>query len=252
MAYLINKEVFFSYVRRNPFGGRLTPQQVDGLSRILDYWEAHYRTRDIRWLAYCLATAYHETAHTMQPVREMGGEKYLRSKKYYPWVGEGLVQVTWEENHRKFGATKPGQLMTWEKALPALFEGMIHGKFTGHRLSQYFAGEKEDARGARQIVNGTDKAGLIKDYYTAFLGALRPSLAAEPPEDVSPEEAKPDSTPVTKDPQVLIPAAGGLGASLIAAVSSPWGVAALIVLVLAAAGGAYFYYRNKEKWTKGV
>ena len=32
-------------------------------------------------MAYVLATAYHETAHTMKPVREYGGEKYLRSKK---------------------------------------------------------------------------------------------------------------------------------------------------------------------------
>lgn len=45
-------------------------------------------------MAYVLATAYHETAHTMKPVREMGGEKYLRSKKYYPYVGMGYVQLT--------------------------------------------------------------------------------------------------------------------------------------------------------------
>ncbi len=244
----MNRDVFFTYVRRNPFGGRLTPQQVDGLTRILDYWEAKYKSRDIRWLAYMLATTYHETAHTIQPVREMGGEKYLRSKKYYPWVGEGLVQVTWEENHRKFGATRPGQLMTWEKALPALFEGMIHGKFTGKRLSQYFNGDVEKPREARGIVNGTDKAGLIKDYYTAFLGALRPALAEEPPKDVTPGADKPDTTPTTKDPQIAIAVGSTVIPAVVAAVTSPWGVAALVVVVAALGIAGYLYFRNKEKY----
>ena len=31
--------------------------------------------------AYVLATAYLETAHTMKPVREYGGEAYLKAKK---------------------------------------------------------------------------------------------------------------------------------------------------------------------------
>ncbi|MFC0246395.1 hypothetical protein ACFFJZ_13140, partial [Falsochrobactrum ovis] len=52
-------------------------------------------------MAYVLATAYHETAHSMKPVREYGGEKYLRSKKYYPHVGMGYVQLTWRENYEK-------------------------------------------------------------------------------------------------------------------------------------------------------
>jgi hypothetical protein len=42
-------------------------------------------------MAYVLATAYHETAHTMKPI-EMGGEKYLQSKKYWPYIGRGYVQ----------------------------------------------------------------------------------------------------------------------------------------------------------------
>lgn len=51
--------------------------------------------------AYVLSIAYHETAHTMKPVREMGGESYLRSKKYYPNVGMGYVQLTWLVNYKK-------------------------------------------------------------------------------------------------------------------------------------------------------
>ena len=52
-------------------------------------------------VAYVLATAYWETARTMKPIRERGGERYLRSKRYYPHVGMGYAQVTWERNYRK-------------------------------------------------------------------------------------------------------------------------------------------------------
>jgi hypothetical protein len=49
-------------------------------------------------------------AQTMPPIRECGGEKDLRAKLYHPWrrrlhAGDG------EANHRKFGATQPGQLL---------------------------------------------------------------------------------------------------------------------------------------------
>ena len=88
----MNRTTFFAYARRAPFGGRLTQSQVDGLSKILDVWMARGLS-DVRWLAYILATTFHETAGKMQPVREMGGEAYLKKKPYYPWVGEGLVQV---------------------------------------------------------------------------------------------------------------------------------------------------------------
>lgn len=153
------------------FGKSLSKGQVDGIERILD--EAQKRGVPLMQLAYILATVYHETAHTMQPIRERGGEKYLRSKKYYPWVGEGLVQVTWEVNHRKFGATKPGQLMTWPIALKALFDGMLKGMFTGKSLGQYVGGELRDYVGARRVVNGTDKDNLIASYAMSFESGLR-------------------------------------------------------------------------------
>ena len=143
---MINTTIFFNYVRAYIFGGSLSSGQVDGMTRILNEWERRKLT-NLRWLAYMLATTYHETAHTMQPIREMGGEKYLKSKKYYPWVGEGLVQVTWKANHMKFGATAPGQLMTWPLCLKPLFDGMIDGMFTAKNLSHYFNAETDDPNG---------------------------------------------------------------------------------------------------------
>lgn len=161
---------FYAAVRAKPFPGHLSSAQVDGLRRIVV--EAQARRMPLKQLAYLLASAFHETAHTMQPIREMGGEKYLRSTKYYPWVGEGLVQVTWQENHAKFGATAPGQMLTWPIALRAIFDGMTKGMFTGKKLSDYINESKTDYVGARRIVNGTDKAALIAGYAVAFEAAL--------------------------------------------------------------------------------
>ncbi|WP_342641723.1 hypothetical protein [Rhodoligotrophos ferricapiens] len=57
----INRETFFAYVRRAPFGGRLTQQQVDGLNAILGAWQAWPDNKNPRHLAYILATVHHET-----------------------------------------------------------------------------------------------------------------------------------------------------------------------------------------------
>lgn len=164
-----NRAAFFAAVRAS--FGRLSKSQVDGYERILDEWQRRKLT-DPRWLAYMLATAYHETGTKMQPIREGGGEAYLRSKRYYPWVGEGLVQVTWEANARKFGAQKPGDLLTWPIALEAMFRGMIDGVFTGKKLSDYFTAGTSDPLNARRIINGVDKAAKIAGYYRSFLAAL--------------------------------------------------------------------------------
>lgn len=169
---MIDRTIFFAGVRKA--FGRLSQSQVDGFTRILD--EAERRGTILPRLAYMLATVRWETSRTMQPVREMGGEKYLRSKRYYPWVGEGLVQVTWEVNARKFGAKKPGDLLTWPIALVALFDGMEKGMFTGKKLSNYISPPKVDFIGARRIINGTDHAKDIADLATTFKDALAHSI----------------------------------------------------------------------------
>ena len=236
----MNRNVFFEYVRKAPFGGRLTQSQVDGLTKILDEWEKRKLTDD-RWLAYMLATTFWETAQTMQPIRERGGEKYLRSKRYYPWVGEGLVQVTWEENHRKFGATKPGQLMTWPIALKALFDGSIKGMYTGKKLSDYFNDKVDDPVGARRIINGTDKAKLISKFHENFLDSIKAAKAGFIKEQV-PEKVLTEDVKVSEDKGALgtiIAAGSGLGGlGFLNGIDSPYALAAFgLVLVAAVAIG---------------
>lgn len=126
-------------------------------------------------LAYILATAYHETAHTMKPVREYGGENYLKAKKYYPYVGMGYVQLTWKENYEKASkklgvdfVKDPKKLLEPRYAAPILVDGMLEGWFTGKKLSDYITLTKSDFVNARRIVNGTDKASLIAGYASEY------------------------------------------------------------------------------------
>jgi hypothetical protein len=130
--------------------------------------------------AYVLATAWHETAHTMKPVREYGGEKYLKAKRYYPYVGMGYVQLTWKENYEKAGkrfgvdfVKHPKYLLKPEYAAPILVVGMQEGWFTGKKLADYMTLRKSDFRGARRIVNGLDKADLIANYAKQFDALLK-------------------------------------------------------------------------------
>lgn len=133
-------------------------------------------------LAYVLATAWHETAHTMKPVREYGGEAYLRSKKYYPYVGMGYVQLTWSYNYKKaqdeLGVpflADPKLLLKPEYAVEILLHGMIEGWFTNRALSRYINDEATDYVGARRIVNGKDSANMIADYARVYEKLLKAS-----------------------------------------------------------------------------
>ncbi len=125
--------------------------------------------------AYVLATAYHETAHTMKPVREYGGEAYLKKKKYYPYVGMGYVQLTWKENYQKASkelgvdfVANPKLLLEAKYAAPILVVGSMDGWFTGKKLSDYITLQKSDFTNARRIINGTDKAAMIAGYAREF------------------------------------------------------------------------------------
>lgn len=170
----MNEEYFFDRVRRAVFGGRLTAKQVDGMTRILDFRDYSWPSMSDDELAYLLATVVHETAFEMQPIRERGGQKYLQSKPYFPFYGRGLVQITWERNYKLFKVDPADKALEWPIALDICFRGMIKGMFTGKKLADYIVpGKKPNYVGARQIINGTDRAKLVAHYALAFQDALR-------------------------------------------------------------------------------
>lgn len=178
---MINRGGFYTSVRSH--FGHLKQSQVDGFEAIINEWEAS-ELKDIRWLAYMLATAWHETAKTMQAIEEYGkgkGRKYGQpdpktGKAYY---GRGFVQLTWNYNYIKMGKVigadlynHPELALDTENAVKIMFQGMILGDFTGRRLGHYFNAKKEDWVNARKIINGLDKSLLIARYAKNFHEAL--------------------------------------------------------------------------------
>ena len=174
---MINREKFFAGIRKL-FKGKLDKEQVAGITIILDEWDRR-GLKDARHLGYMLATAKWETAHTMRPVREMGGPRYLRSKRYWPWIGRGLVQLTWKYNYEKASQkvgvdliADPDAALEPVVATRIMFDGMAEGWFTGKKLSDYLNSQKTDFINARRIINGTDKAREIAAIAQAFTVAL--------------------------------------------------------------------------------
>jgi len=192
---MINRNFFFTQVRNSLFDGKLKQQQVNGLTAILDEWEADKTKKDDRWLAYMLSTTHHETAATMQPIEEYGkgkgrryGKRIKMSGKPYNnttniFYGRGFVQLTWYENYEKAGKKlkqdfiqHPEKVMELQNATKIMFAGMAEGWFTGKKLGDYFNATKEDWVNARRIINGLDRADWIASYAKKYYAAISYTL----------------------------------------------------------------------------
>lgn len=187
---LPNAKAFYDAVRGSLFGGKLTQSQVKGLEAILRHWP---EKQDARWVAYSLATAFHETGRTMEPVRETFAKTdaearlKLKSRAYaredretgHAYYGRGLVQLTWRVNYEEWSAElgvdlvrNPDLALDLDNAARILVGGMMKGTFTGKTLARYFNAMDDDPRNARRIINGTDRAADIAVYHQNFLDAL--------------------------------------------------------------------------------
>jgi len=70
----------------------------------------------------------------------------------------------------------PDNLLDYEIAYCAMSISMRKGLYTGASLSKYIHGNVCDFLGARKIINGTDKAGLIGGYAVKFKTILERSV----------------------------------------------------------------------------
>lgn len=154
----------------------ITPSQLSGIETIVQ----EFGDGDKNQLAYVLSTVYHETGKKMQPVKEFGGEAYLKSKKYYPYYGRDLTQTTWLDNYKKVKkfsgidvVSNPDLIGQMPLAAKVAVTFMKNGWYTGKKLSDYINDKKVDFINARRIINGTDKAELIMSYASKFLTALK-------------------------------------------------------------------------------
>ena len=234
----MNRQAFFASLRRRKsgvFGTSLTQKQVDGCEVILDR-ALHL---PITFTAYILATTYHETAHTMQPVRETlaktDAQAMARLESYYRkrgskgpvywrdgFFGRGFVQLTWRDNYARAGAetgydlvAHPELAMRPDVAAEILVTGCLEGWFTGKCLGDCLPGDYE---GARRVVNGTDRAALIAAYAHAFEAALiEAGYEAAPKPAPTTEPEAPPAPPATEIPALTV------WAGIIQAISSIFG-----------------------------
>lgn len=187
---ILDKAKFYQTLRSRL--GPLSASQVSGCDAIL----AAIAGAPLSHQAYMLATAWHETGGTMQPVREAHWLSEAWRKKnlrYWPYYGRGYVQITWLKNYQwldaacaKAGMTKAGDIlanldlaMRPDIAAFALRKGMEEGRYDAHgkrmadRLPVKGTATREQYINARYLVNIQDKADLIEDYAQAFERALR-------------------------------------------------------------------------------
>lgn len=163
---------FFSSLRTSGlFVKGMEQPQVDGLNFCLDACgDAGW---PIAWTAYALATAYWETAHTMQPVREaywLSEDWRKKNLRYYPHYGRGYVQLTWPVNYQRaddelnLGGKLVQNLdlaMDCEVAAKIMVRGMQEGWFTKKKLAHTLPSDRpatfEELKASRPIINGRDK-----------------------------------------------------------------------------------------------
>lgn len=184
-----DEAAFFDALRSTKaLGPTLTADEVEGCQAIVGACLAG--GYGLAWTAYALATAYHETAATMRPIREYGrgkGRRYgVPGKHGQVGYGRGYVQLTWDYNYEK-ADTKLGLggrlIGNYDLALDAkiaadiMVRGMAEGWFTGKKLADYLPGSGAAGRPAfensRRVINGTDKAALIAGHALEFQRALQ-------------------------------------------------------------------------------
>jgi putative chitinase len=181
---LTDAAAFFKSVR-GAFGG-LSQPQVSGFQALLQaFGVARW---PLSWVAYGLATAWHETAARMEPVKEAYwlSEDWRKTHlHYFPWYGRGFCQLTWEANYKraddelKLGGSlvaDPDRALEPEIAAEIIRRGMEFGWFVRKALKDYLplsgsAGFDAYCE-ARRIINGTDKAQVIAKEAQQFEAAL--------------------------------------------------------------------------------
>lgn len=195
---LRNPSALFNALRVGILGPVLEQNEVDGCNAILkacDGWP-------LSWVAYALATAYHETAGTMQPIKEFGSTSYFMRRYDQTgtnprlarklgntqvgdgarYAGRGYVQLTGRANYAKAGAKlkidlirNPDLAMQPDNAARIMRLGMAEGWFTGKSLSSLPRSGRASRLSyinARRIINGTDKANKIAGEALHFENAL--------------------------------------------------------------------------------
>lgn len=198
----LNMKAMLNHIDAHVFNGEMTERQKKGVNVFIDLWINRCGEGDFiptAYLAYTLATVYHETAWTMEPLSEYGkGKDYpygvVNPETGFAYYGRGYVQTTWDYNYKTLSTMvrhpdgsfadlyhNPELLLECDYSSQATLFGMRDGIYTGKRLTDYLDRELPDFVGARRVINGTDKADLIAGYAQVFWDAV--NLAINYPVD---------------------------------------------------------------------
>ncbi len=202
--FTFNRKKFFDAYRAR--FGALTQNLVNAMEFLLSQIEKDTRfgttDTDRRKIAYCLGTFKWETAHTMEPIDEIGSADRF-NRLYGPQTrvgkrlgntmagdgarfhGRGYVQLTGRSNYTKAKnltntdlLTNPDLAKRDDLAYEIAVQGMIDGWFTGKKLSQFFKnGLPPDFENARTIINGHDKAVEIANISRQFSEVLLAAIS---------------------------------------------------------------------------
>lgn len=195
----MNRKAFFDHLRATLYAPRIDADELSGTEFILDAFAG----QPLAYTAYALATTYHETAHTMQPIKERGKASYFhrmydingqrpevarRLGNTMPgdgvlFAGRGYVQLTGRSNYIKAAAKtgyplvgNPDLAMRPDIAAHILLHGMSEGWFTARSFASYLPSKgkatRSDYTAARRIINGTDRAAMIAGYALEYQAAL--------------------------------------------------------------------------------
>ncbi len=221
--------------------------------------------------AYILATAYWERARTMRPVVEaywLSEEWRKKNLRYYPFHGRGFVQLTWKANYIKAGKElgidfleNPDQLLESNNSAKILVKGSMEGWFTGKKVPDYITLQKSDFKGARRVINGTDKAAQIAKLAQRYDDVLKAQGYGQEPlivPDVETIIVEPEGLdkPMHKSKTYwLTILQGGLGSvATMLANLNPY-IQALSIVLIALAAGYVIYerkrYRDEARANKG-
>lgn len=226
----INKEFFKTNYPR-VFGRALPSKKFGFIEKIIDAFDKCSFMVSLRWLAYILATAMHESNDTFEPVAEgywikPDSKRVNALYNYYSknnpgalrtifpngkngtaYYGRGrVVQLTHDFNYKLASLEIYGDLRLYnnpdmiltdpECDMLVTFNGMYKGWFTGRKLQDFFplGSSSSNPVSARKIINGLDKANLIAGYYKRFYDLLEFE-----------DEEKPETTVIEEipDPEMI-------------------------------------------------
>ena len=199
---MINRKFFFSQSRISLFDGIVPVSAAEGIEVILSQWETNYDTHDDRWLAYILGTVHYESDRSFKPMSEGGarlrhlvrnedaegranGEVAGRpdDEELERYFGRGFVLLTWKANYAWVGdrigvdlVNEPHRAADLDVASQVIIAGMRHGWFNGRMLADYFNSQVEDSVGAREVLNGRNKANLVAGYAMQYYAAISYTL----------------------------------------------------------------------------